>query len=253
VFIHDGDPQAETDGAKPIDGAQFFTRLGQRIIHLLTTQTNSGQLYEVDMRLRPSGASGLLVSSLGAFARYQENEAWTWEHQALIRARVLVGSEDVGRAFELVRARVLGRERDLVKLRQEVSEMRAKMRDNLGTKSTAAGTGANAFEPTVAFDLKQDAGGIVDIEFMVQYAALAWSAQHPSLLRYTDNIRILEGLEQAGLMAAADAHLLREVYKAYRSAAHRQALQNEAGTVAGDQFADERRQVMRIWQELGLS
>ncbi|MGY1881552.1 bifunctional [glutamate--ammonia ligase]-adenylyl-L-tyrosine phosphorylase/[glutamate--ammonia-ligase] adenylyltransferase [Pseudomonas reactans] len=253
VFIHDGDPQAETDGAKPIDGAQFFTRLGQRIIHLLTTQTNSGQLYEVDMRLRPSGASGLLVSSLGAFDRYQQNEAWTWEHQALIRARVLVGSQDVGQAFEQVRAKVLGQQRDLAKLRQEVSEMRAKMRDNLGTKTTAAGTGANAFEATAAFDLKQDAGGIVDIEFMVQYAALAWSAQHPSLLRYTDNIRILEGLEQVGLMPAADAHLLREVYKAYRSAAHRQALQNEAGTVAGDQFADERRQVMRIWQALGLS
>ncbi|MCP1466888.1 bifunctional [glutamate--ammonia ligase]-adenylyl-L-tyrosine phosphorylase/[glutamate--ammonia-ligase] adenylyltransferase [Pseudomonas sp. S3E17] len=252
VFIHDGDPQAETDGAKPIDGAQFFTRLGQRIIHLLTTQTNSGQLYEVDMRLRPSGASGLLVSSLGAFDRYQQNEAWTWEHQALIRARVLVGSQDVGQAFEQVRAKVLGRERDLAKLRQEVSEMRAKMRDNLGTKATAAGTGANAFDATVLFDLKQDAGGIVDIEFMVQYAALAWSAQHPSLLRYTDNIRILEGLEQVGLMPAADAHLLREVYKAYRSAAHRQALQNEAGTVPGDQFADERRQVMRIWQALGL-
>ncbi|MCS4314587.1 glutamate-ammonia-ligase adenylyltransferase [Pseudomonas sp. BIGb0381] len=253
VFIHDGDPQAETDGAKPIDGAQFFTRLGQRIIHLLTTQTNSGQLYEVDMRLRPSGASGLLVSSLGAFDRYQQNEAWTWEHQALIRARVLVGSQDVGQAFEQVRAKVLGRERDLAKLRQEVSEMRAKMRDNLGTKATAAGTGANAFDATALFDLKQDAGGIVDIEFMVQYAALAWSAQHPSLLRYTDNIRILEGLEQVGLMPAADAHLLREVYKAYRSAAHRQALQNEAGTVPGDQFADERRQVMRIWQALGLS
>ena len=253
VFIHDGDPQAETDGAKPIDGAQFFTRLGQRIIHLLTTQTNSGQLYEVDMRLRPSGASGLLVSSLGAFERYQLNEAWTWEHQALVRARVLVGSEEVGRAFEQVRARVLGREQDLPKLRQEVSEMRAKMRDNLGTKATAAGTGANAFQASAPFDLKQDAGGIVDIEFMVQYAALAWSAQHPSLLRYTDNIRILEGLEQVGLMPVADASLLREVYKAYRAAAHRQALQNEAGVVAGDQFVDERQQVLRIWRELGLS
>ena len=100
VFIHDGDPNAETDGAKPIDSAQFFTRLGQRIIHLLTAQTNSGQLYEVDMRLRPSGASGLLVSSLGAFERYQQNEAWTWEHQALVRARVLVGCKQVGAAFE---------------------------------------------------------------------------------------------------------------------------------------------------------
>ena len=253
VFIHDGDPNADTDGPKPIDSAQFFTRLGQRIIHLLTAQTNSGQLYEVDMRLRPSGASGLLVSSLGAFERYQQSEAWTWEHQALVRARVLVGCKQVGAAFEQVRASILCRERDLPTLRQEVSEMRAKMRGNLGTRITAAGTAENAFQATVPFDLKQDAGGIVDIEFMVQYAALAWSAQHPSLLRYTDNIRILEGLEQVGLMPAADAHLLREVYKAYRSAAHRQALQNEAGTVAGDQFADERRQVMRIWQALGLS
>ncbi|WPN75216.1 bifunctional [glutamate--ammonia ligase]-adenylyl-L-tyrosine phosphorylase/[glutamate--ammonia-ligase] adenylyltransferase [Pseudomonas germanica] len=253
VFIHDGDPQAETDGPKSIDGAQFFTRLGQRIIHLLTAQTNSGQLYEVDMRLRPSGASGLLVSSLGAFARYQENEAWTWEHQALVRARVLVGSQDVGQAFEKVRAQVLGKARDLAKLQQEVSEMRAKMRDNLGTKSTAAGTAVNAFDATAPFDLKQDAGGIVDIEFMVQYAALAWSQSHPPLLRWTDNIRILEELEHEGLMPAEDASLLREAYKAYRSAAHRQALQKDAGVIPGDQFADERRQVLRIWKEMGLS
>ncbi|MCI9874312.1 bifunctional [glutamate--ammonia ligase]-adenylyl-L-tyrosine phosphorylase/[glutamate--ammonia-ligase] adenylyltransferase [Pseudomonas atacamensis] len=253
VFIHDGDPQAETDGPKSIDGAQFFTRLGQRIIHLLTAQTNSGQLYEVDMRLRPSGASGLLVSSLGAFARYQENEAWTWEHQALVRARVLVGSQDVGHAFEKVRAQVLGKPRDLAKLQQEVSEMRAKMRDNLGTRSTAAGTAANAFDAGVPFDLKQDAGGIVDIEFMVQYAALAWSHSHPPLLRWTDNIRILEELEHERLMPAEDASLLREAYKAYRSAAHRQALQKDAGVIPGDQFADERRQVLRIWQEMGLS
>ncbi|KJZ39149.1 bifunctional [glutamate--ammonia ligase]-adenylyl-L-tyrosine phosphorylase/[glutamate--ammonia-ligase] adenylyltransferase [Pseudomonas fluorescens] len=253
VFIHDGDPLAETDGPKPIDGAQFFTRLGQRIIHLLTAQTNSGQLYEVDMRLRPSGAAGLLVSSLGAFARYQHGEAWTWEHQALVRARVLVGSADVGREFERVRAAVLGKPRDLATLRQEVSEMRAKMRDNLGTKSTAAGTGANAFEATAPFDLKQDAGGIVDIEFMVQYAALAWSQTCPSLLRWSDNFRILEELANEGLMPAEDASLLREAYKAYRSAAHRQALQKDAGVIPGDQFADERRQVLRIWRELGLS
>ena len=253
VFIHDGDPNAETDGAKPIDSAQFFTRLGQRIIHLLTAQTNSGQLYEVDMRLRPSGASGLLVSSLGAFERYQQNEAWTWEHQALVRARVLVGCQQVGAAFEAVRAQVLGRERDLPTLRQEVSEMRAKMRDNLGTRLTAAGTAENAFEATVPFDLKQDAGGIVDIEFMVQYAALAWSREHPELLRYTDNIRILEGLEQAGLMPASDASLLREAYKAFRAVAHRQALQKEAGVVSGDQLVEARRDVRRIWAQLGLS
>ncbi|MEK8078703.1 bifunctional [glutamate--ammonia ligase]-adenylyl-L-tyrosine phosphorylase/[glutamate--ammonia-ligase] adenylyltransferase [Pseudomonas sp. XK-1] len=253
VFIHDGDPQAETDGEKSIDGAQFFNRLGQRIIHLLTAQTNSGQLYEVDMRLRPSGAAGLLVSSLGAFQRYQENEAWTWEHQALVRARVLVGCPRVGKAFEAVRAQVLGRKRDLDKLRGEVSEMRAKMRDNLGSRATAAGTAANAFEVSAPFDLKQDAGGIVDIEFMVQYAALAWSRQYPELLEFTDNIRILEGLERVGMLPGEDARLLQDIYKAYRSAAHRQALQKQPGVVNGDQFAQERRSVMRIWRELGLN
>lgn len=252
VFIHDGDSQAETDGAKPIDGAQFFARLGQRIIHLLTTQTTSGQLYEVDMRLRPSGAAGLLVSSLAAFQRYQENEAWTWEHQALVRARVLTGCARVAEGFERVRATILERARDLPKLQAEVSEMRAKMRDNLGSRETAAGTGANAFDAATSFDLKQDAGGIVDIEFMVQYAALAWSGQHPELHRYTDNIRILDGLRDVGLLPAADVELLQEAYKAYRSAAHRQALQKQPGKVGGDQFAEERRSVMRLWRELGL-
>ncbi|SFI00730.1 glutamate-ammonia-ligase adenylyltransferase [Pseudomonas guineae] len=253
VFIHDGDPHAETDGEKAIDGAQFFNRLGQRIIHLLTTQTNSGQLYEVDMRLRPSGAAGLLVSSLGAFERYQQGEAWTWEHQALLRARVLVGCARVGKAFEAIRAGVLGRKRDLAALRSEVSEMRAKMRDNLGSKATAAGTAANAFEATARFDLKQDAGGIVDIEFMVQYAALAWSCQYPELLEFTDNIRILEGLERVGLLPGEDARLLQDIYRAYRSAAHRQALQKQPGVVSGEQFAEERRTVVRIWRTLGLS
>lgn len=253
VFIHDGDSQAETDGAKPIDGAQFFARLGQRIIHLLTTQTTSGQLYEVDMRLRPSGAAGLLVSSLSAFQRYQESEAWTWEHQALVRARVLAGCARVAEGFERVRGLILERERDLAKLQAEVSEMRAKMRDNLGSRETAAGTAENAFDAATSFDLKQDAGGIVDIEFMVQYAALAWSRQHPELHRYTDNIRILDGLRDVGLMPATDVELLQEAYKAYRSAAHRQALQKQPGKVAGDQFAEERRSVMRLWHELALS
>ncbi|NVL43535.1 bifunctional glutamine synthetase adenylyltransferase/deadenyltransferase, partial [Pseudomonas syringae pv. actinidiae] len=138
-------------------------------------------------------------------------------------------------------------------LRAEVSEMRAKMRDNLGTRLTAAGRAANAFEASVPFDLKQDAGGIVDIEFMVQYAALAWSREHPVLLQYTDNIRILEGLEEAGLLPDVDASLLREAYKAYRSAAHRQALQKQAGVVSGDQFHAQRREVMRIWAQMGLS
>ncbi|KAF1070313.1 MAG: Bifunctional glutamine synthetase adenylyltransferase/adenylyl-removing enzyme [Pseudomonas citronellolis] len=252
VFIHDGDPQGETDGAKSIDGAQFYTRLGQKIIHFLTTQTTSGALYEVDMRLRPSGAAGLLVSSLAAFQAYQQNEAWTWEHQALVRARVLAGCPRVAEAFEAIRAQVLGARRDLPELRREVSEMRAKMRDNLGTPTTVAGTAANAFEAAQPFDLKQDAGGIVDIEFMVQYAALAWSWEHPELLRYTDNIRILDGLEQVGLVANDDVRFLQEAYKAYRAAAHRLALQKQPGVVSGDRFSDERHGVMRIWHALEL-
>ncbi|HWV08187.1 MAG TPA: bifunctional glutamine synthetase adenylyltransferase/deadenyltransferase, partial [Pseudomonas sp.] len=167
--------------------------------------------------------------------------------------RVLVGCPRVGKAFEAVRAAVLERQRDLEGLRTEVSEMRAKMRSSLGTAITAAGTAANAFEAASPFDLKQDAGGIVDIEFMVQYAALAWSHQYPELHAFTDNIRILEGLERTGLLNGDDARLLREVYKAYRSAAHRQALQKQPGVVSGDQFHDERRSVLRIWRELGLN
>ena len=253
VFIHDGDPQSETDGAKPIDGAQFYTRLGQKIIHFLTAQTPSGMLYEVDMRLRPSGASGLLVSSLRAFEAYQLGEAWTWEHQALVRARVLAGCQRVARAFEAIRAKVLGQQRDLPELRKEVSEMRAKMRDNLGTPSTVAGTAPNAFEAAAPFDLKQDAGGIVDIEFMVQYAALAWSWQHPELVEFTDNIRILEALERVGLMSGEDVLMLQDAYKAYRAAAHRLSLQKQPGVVSGDHFHAERRMVMQMWKAFELT
>ncbi|MFC3608412.1 bifunctional [glutamate--ammonia ligase]-adenylyl-L-tyrosine phosphorylase/[glutamate--ammonia-ligase] adenylyltransferase [Stutzerimonas tarimensis] len=252
VFIHDGDPVAETDGPKAIDGAQFFMRLGQRIIHLLTTHTTSGQLYEVDMRLRPSGASGLLVTSLSAYREYQNEKAWTWEHQALVRARMLAGCARLGEDFKQVRDAVLRHPHDNGKLRREVCEMRAKMRDNLGTRITAAGMGANAFSADVPFNLKHDAGGIVDIEFMVQYAALAWSHQHPELLRYTDNIRILDGLEQVGLLPGEEVRLLQEAYKAYRAAAHRLSLQKQPGVVSGDQFHDERQAVMRIWRKLGL-
>ena len=249
VFIHDGDPTAETDGARPIEGSKFYTRLGQRIIHILNTQTTSGALYDVDMRLRPSGESGLLVSSLASFARYQREDAWTWEHQALVRARVLVGCKRLGHRFSELRAEVLGRPRDEPALRQEVVGMRQKMRDNLATQSTQAGFAESAFEADSLFDLKHDAGGIVDIEFMVQYAVLAWSCRYPELLRYTDNIRILDGLRDAGLIAGEDVQRLQEAYKAYRAAAHRLALQKQPGKVSGDQFHDFRRGVITLWQQ----
>ncbi|TFZ32905.1 bifunctional glutamine synthetase adenylyltransferase/deadenyltransferase, partial [Pseudomonas syringae] len=129
VFMQAGDLEAVTDGAKPIDTAQFFSRLGQRVIHLLTTHTNSGQLYDVDMRLRPSGASVLLVSSVGAFARYQAHEAWTWEHQALVRARGMAGRRAGGEQLEQVRAAVLGRARDLDQPRAVVRATPVQLRD----------------------------------------------------------------------------------------------------------------------------
>ncbi|MEZ2745185.1 bifunctional [glutamate--ammonia ligase]-adenylyl-L-tyrosine phosphorylase/[glutamate--ammonia-ligase] adenylyltransferase [Halopseudomonas bauzanensis] len=249
VFIHDGDTDAETDGPRPLDGGRFYTRLGQRIIHILTAQTTSGALYDVDMRLRPSGDAGLLVTSLDAFARYQHEQAWTWEHQALVRARPLAGCPRLGEKFIRLRADVLGREREEEKLRQDVLSMRQKMRDNLATQATHGGFDAAAFTAETLFDLKQDAGGIVDIEFMVQYAVLAWSCRYPELLRFTDNIRILDGLRDAGLIVGEDVQRLQEAYKAYRAAAHRLALQKQPGKTPGDQFHDYRHDIIRLWRQ----
>lgn len=253
VFIYDCDPDAETDGDRPIDGSQFYTRLGQRIISMLTTRTTSGFLYEVDMRLRPSGESGLIASTLQAFERYQATEAWTWEHQALVRARVITGCERLGEEFEQTRLTILGRQRDLEKLRCEVSEMRQRMRENLATKESQGGLLANAFDPQIPFDLKHDAGGIVDIEFIVQYAALAWSWQYPELVTYTDNIRILDALGATHLFTQDDVCTMQEAYKAYRAVSHRLTLQKQASQVSGEQFHNERLSVMRIWRELGLT
>ena len=131
--------------------------------------------------------------------------------------------------------------------------MRAKMRHNHGTQTTLGGLGPNAFNSDVIFDLKQDAGGIVDIEFMVQYAVLAWSWQYPQLVTYTDNIRILDGLGAENLLSADHVRMLQEAYKAYRAAAHRLALQKQQGVVEGNLFTNERHAVMAVWQELGLS
>ena len=138
----------------------FFVRLGQRIIHMLNTHTPAGVLYEVDMRLRPSGASGLLVSSIEAYEEYQRHDAWTWELQALVRARVIAGDGMIKERFEAIRREVLGRERDPEQLRREVREMRERMRSELSHARTGY------------FDIKQDKGGIADIEFIVQYGVL---------------------------------------------------------------------------------
>jgi len=182
VFIYEADPMGMTtgtadEGRRSIDNQTFYTRLGQKIIHILNTRTLSGQLYEVDMRLRPSGNSGLLVSSMTAFSRYQQKEAWTWEHQALVRARPIAGDVALQEVFKQLRHSVLEKPRDQEVLRQEVIAMRDKMREHLGSANSPSAKKVRQIaiknKNTAQFHLKQDAGGIVDIEFMVQYAVLA--------------------------------------------------------------------------------
>jgi len=241
VFLHDANTNKSTDGDRSIDNATFFMRLGQRIIHIMTTQMTSGDLYEVDMRLRPSGNSGMLVSSLKGFEKYELQEAWTWEHQALVRARPVVGSKKLAKHFSDTRHQILSQVRDRDKLSADVIEMRNKMRSHLGSRKSPAGD---------VFNLKQDAGGIVDIEFMVQFAVLAWSNEIPDLTRWSDNIRILECLEEGGVISAADAEFLTRAYKNYRSVGHRLQLQQLPAVLNASEFAIERAQVSAVWQRL---
>ena len=201
-------------------------RLGQRMIHILTTQTVSGALYEVDMRLRPNGNSGMLVIGIGAFEKYQNDSAWTWEHQALARARPVAGDSSLAEAFATIRRRVLCRERDAAALRGEVLEMREKMRAHLGSKGARG-----------VFDIKQDAGGIVDIEFIVQYLALCHACSYPALVEYTDNMRMLDAIRASGLLAEDIVGQLQGAYIFFRSLVHRRVLQNEASTLDTDSVA----------------
>jgi glutamate-ammonia-ligase adenylyltransferase len=241
VFVHSADPELATDGDRPIDNAVFYTRLGQRIVHILNTQTPSGQLYEVDMRLRPSGNSGLLVSTLHAFEKYQRDDAWTWEHQALARARGVAGCAETLEGFESIRHNILCQPRDRDKLRQDVVEMREKMRASLGTPES---------RQAEVFHIKHDTGGIIDIEFIVQYLMLAWCSEHPELTQWSDNIRQMEELGRAGVMAVEDAEKLRETFIALRSTIHRRALQNLNSQVAGNAFPEERDYIRAMWKKV---
>jgi glutamate-ammonia-ligase adenylyltransferase len=245
VFLFDAPADGCTNGARELANEAFYTRLVQRIINILTTRTFSGALYEIDMRLRPSGASGLLVSSVRAFAQYQRESAWTWEHQALVRARSVTGDAVVATHFEQIRRETLAQVRDPATLAGEVLGMRDKMIAHLGLAADASATAA---EKAALFDVKHDAGGIVDIEFLVQYLVLRWSAEHPELTRYPDNIRQLEGIAAAGLLPAADSALLREAWLAFRACTHQQALAKGKSRVDAAQFAALRNEVRRIWQ-----
>jgi glutamate-ammonia-ligase adenylyltransferase len=237
VFLH-GEAQGATDGTRPVDAQVFLLRLAQRVVHYLTTTTPDGVLYAVDTRLRPHGKDGMLACSLESFEHYQQEQAWTWEHQALVRARAVAGDPALSEAFAAVRERTLRRRRDPRTLRTEVREMRERMRRELGSRSPQR------------FDLKQDAGGITDIEFLVQYATLRWGDRLGSHLRWTDNIRLLAGLAACGLMSRAHTATLNRAYQTYRERNHRLSLQQQPGVVGGEEFLDLRTEVSRIWSEV---
>ena len=236
VFLHDSAGGLErTDGAKPLDNGVFFLRLAQRIVHLLTMHSAAGRLYEVDMRLRPSGKGGMLVTQLKEFARYQSEEAWTWEHQALLRARSVAGDAKVRAAFEEVRTEILRAAVRRENLRGEVREMRERMRTELSRGKPGL------------FDLKQDAGGIADIEFLVQYWALKWAERYPAIVLFTDNIRQLESLASAALVEQATVDVLIAAYLRYRAETHRCSLEGLPTVVDEAPFAATRASVLEVW------
>nr|WP_074214234.1 bifunctional [glutamate--ammonia ligase]-adenylyl-L-tyrosine phosphorylase/[glutamate--ammonia-ligase] adenylyltransferase [Salinivibrio sp. ES.052] len=237
VFLHDCPSEVETDGRKVIDGRQFYLRLAQRIVHLFSTLTPSGVLYEIDTRLRPSGTSGMLVSTLDAYTDYQKTDAWTWEHQALVRARMIYGDPDLESAFTTVRHQILTTPRDQDRLREQVSGMREKMRQH------------KASGDKNVFSIKQDVGGITDIEFLAQYLVLRESGRQPALTRYSDNARIFEQAGELGVMPQAQAERLKLAYTRMRNALHRSHLAGESGKVEADAFLDERDVVKQAWQQ----
>ncbi len=237
VFLHDCPVNAYTDGKKEIDARQFYLRLAQRIIHIFSTRTASGTLYEVDTRLRPSGASGLLVSPTDAFEEYQKKEAWTWEHQALVRARLIYGDQGLTTAFDNIRNRVLRLERQEQELKKQVTDMRQKMRHHLGGKKAGR------------FMLKQDRGGITDIEFLAQYLVLRFSHYNPDLTRWSDNVRIFELLAQQNIISEQEAAELNQAYTGIRNEIHRRNLLKQDTDVDEKCFVEERECVLEQWQK----
>jgi [glutamine synthetase] adenylyltransferase / [glutamine synthetase]-adenylyl-L-tyrosine phosphorylase len=195
----------------------------------------AGRLYEVDVRLRPSGKGGLLVTNIDAFADYQREDAWTWEHQALLHARAVAGSPELRARFERVRLDVLCRHVRRERLREEVRSMRERQRRELSRGDA------------LRFDIKQDPGGIADIEFLAQYWALTWAAEYPPVAMYSDTIRQLESVASADLVPQASVDLLTRAYRAYRARTHHLSLDGVAPIVPAEEFRELREQVTRLW------
>ncbi len=239
VFLHDSrGSEQETDGPKTVDNATFFGRLVRRLVHFLSTRTSTGALYEIDTRLRPSGRKGLLVSNVEAFLRYQEENAWTWEHQALLRARPVAGSDRIAAAFAGIRDETLRNQVRRDGLREEVIDMRRRMRRELDDSDDTQ------------FNLKHGQGGIGDLEFIVQYLVLENAASHPSVIEFTDNVRQLNALAECGALPLPVAADLQETYRTYRRRVHRLALDDEPARVPAGEFQAERALVDRCWSTI---
>ena len=237
VFLHDSSGEVQrTDGPTVVDNGVFFLRLVQRLVHVLTVHSAAGRLYEVDTRLRPSGKGGLLVQGIDGFGDYQRGEAWTWEHQALLRARAVAGPPELRARFERLRVELLRTAVRRGTLREDVRAMRERMRSELSRTGPAQ------------FDLKQDAGGITDIEFLAQYWTLLWSERHPELVTFPDNIRQLESLASADLVPQGTVDVLTGAYRLYRQRMHHLSLEAAGSVVAAAEFADTRESVSSIWR-----
>lgn len=239
VFVHDGvDESGETGGEPALKNTVFFTRVVQRTIHLLTTTTASGKVFDIDTRLRPYGQSGAMVCSLATYEDYLRNKAWLWEHQALIRARPVTASRSLAERFQALRKDLLCQARDIDEVRNAVIEMRDKI-----VASHPARDGAR-------FSLKKDRGGIVDIEFIVQFYVLSYASQHHEICVHTDNVRILDACAKVGLIKPGSVDELKEIYIAYRKHLHQLSLQLLPETVAADMFAEERSAIQHHWTTL---
>lgn len=238
VLLHDSDGRPlGTNGAKSLENAVYFQRLGQRYVHFLSANTPSGRLYEIDTRLRPSGNSGLLVASMQGYENYQRKDAWTWEHQALVRARAVAGPDSLRVRFSDLRLALLAEPRPLPELKRDVIDMRNKMREHLDDSEEGRA------------NLKHSVGGLVDIEFICQYLVLAASAESGYKFDVTDNVRQIEALAAQSKLTALQAEQMQAAYVAIRGAIHHQKLGCSIGASVTE-LNRHHQQVVAIWQEL---
>ncbi|MCG2585896.1 bifunctional [glutamate--ammonia ligase]-adenylyl-L-tyrosine phosphorylase/[glutamate--ammonia-ligase] adenylyltransferase [Massilia sp. TS11] len=229
IFLYDDDDQ---------DAPALYARLAQRFITWMTCPTSAGILFDIDTALRPDGASGMLVSTVASFEKYQQQSAWVWEHQALTRARFCAGDSAIGARFEQIRDSVLRQVREPAALRDAVLSMRQKMHDAQPNRGAQ-------------FDLKQDAGGMIDIEFIVQYLVLRYASTYPQLTANAGNIALLHACGELGLIDATLARSVADAYRAYRKLQHAVRLQGQdAARIDPDQVIKHTDAVRLLWQIL---